>query len=215
MATNGHTEIRKQKNQNGRCACDENETSTTKARSFTTNRMKKSRKHEWVFHTQEKEREFLPAMVTFADFIEKLVPLFGEELMNLSPIDIMATKLSGFHLLDKNIKIGVLNVIPSSKTKDDFYDATSQIISSLEGLSEGMKSFIVFPTIVFNSELYEFYQENDQTTVNPIDHIQFLSFKRDMTAFLIDVVRKTYFSEYLRMMNRDFYILTELLKGKK
>lgn len=177
---------------------------------------KKSAEHDWAFYTQEKARAFLPFMATFANIIEILSPLLGEELMKLSPEEIMVTKFAGLHLLDRKIKIGVLNVIPAEKKKarDDFYQATNQMISALEGLGESMKSFVVFPTIIFDGDLFEFYQENTETKVNPINHVQFLAFREGMTAFLIDIIRKTYFPEYLEIVRRDFYILTEFIKER-
>jgi len=179
---------------------------------------KKSLKHEWVFHTQEKESEFLPLLGTLIDFVKKIKSTpFADKLTNLTASDIMASKLSGLHVFDKAIKIGIFNIIPSSTGKDDFYEATKQIISALESMSEGVKSFIVFPTIVFDGEIFEFYQENNETKILPINHLQFMSFEEaraGMFPCLIDVVRKTYFSEFLRMIERDFYIFAELVKIK-
>jgi hypothetical protein len=185
---------------------------------------KKGEKHEWVFHTQQKEREFLPLIGTIVDFVKKLAkpPLSSKleklasdaalgKLFGLEPSSSDSLgKLSGLHILDKAIKIGVLSVIPSSK--DDFFEATQQIISSLESMAEGMKSFIIFPVIVFDGEIYEFYQENNEIKVLPTNHIQFMSFGEDMSPCLIDIVRKTYFSEFLKIIERDYQILLNLLK---
>jgi hypothetical protein len=181
---------------------------------------KKSLKHDWVFHTQEREKEFLPVLGTLGDFLKKIysVPL-ADELAKLTAADIKASKLTDLHLLNNSIKIGVFNIIPSSKDKDDFYEAIKQITSALESMRETAKSTsaIVFPTIVFDGEMFEFYQENSETKIQPINHLLFMTFSEapsGMFPCLVDVVRKTYFSEFLRMMERDFYILTELFKMK-
>jgi hypothetical protein len=177
---------------------------------------KKSLKHDWVFHTQEKEKEFFPLIGTLVDFLKKIESSpYADKLANLTPNEIMASKLSGLHLLDKATKIGVFNIIPSSKGKDDFYDATMKIVSALVSMRGSMTSFIVFPTIVFDGEIFEFYQENSETKILPKNHLQFMSFEKEeegMFPCLIDVVRKSYFSEFVQMIERDFYILTELFK---
>jgi len=184
---------------------------------------KKSEKHDWVFHTQQKEREFLPLIGTIIDFVKKIAkPPLSKKLEQLvsdvtvgklfgleTPSSDLWSKLSGLHILDKAIKIGVFSVIPNSK--DDFFEATQQIISALENMAGGMESFIVFPVIVFDGEIYEFYQENAEMKVLPTNHIQFMSFGKDMSPCLIDITRKTYFSEYLKMIDRDSQILLNLV----
>jgi len=44
--------------------------------------------------------------------------------------------------------------------------------------------------------------------------MSFVSAHKGMLPCMIDVVRKSYFPEFLRMIERDFYILTQLLKTK-
>lgn len=97
---------------------------------------KKSIKHDWVFHTQKKEGEFLPGLWTIIDFLKKLSkPPLSDKLKELTadgslysllglqhPSLVALDKLAGLHVPDKAIKLGVLNVIPSSK--DDFSEAT-------------------------------------------------------------------------------------------
>ncbi len=181
---------------------------------------KKGLKHDWVFHTQEKEKEFFPFLGVFVDFLKKFegIPL-NYELAYQSENETVDSKLSGIHLLDNSIKIGVFNIIPSAKDKDDFYIATNQVISALRarGKRKGVKSEITFPVIVFDGEIFEFYKENDETKILPTNHLQFMSFEKSELGTLpclIDVVRKTYFSEFLQLIERDFYILTQLVKSK-
>lgn len=178
---------------------------------------KKRAKGEWIFHTQEKEKEFLPLLGTLFDFLNKISgTTFGETVTDLTPDEIMASNFSGLHLLDKTIRIGVF-CIPPSKAKDDFHEAKMQIISALEGMKNSLKPFIVFPTIVLDGAIFEYYQENGETRIMPINHVQFISFipeSEGMYPCMIDVVRKDYFNKFLRIINRDFYILTHLLKTK-
>lgn len=175
---------------------------------------KKSLKQDWVFHTQEKGKEFFPAIMTILDLVQKLVKIVPSagELLNLTYDKIMATKLSGLHVLDKAIKIGVFNMSAGSG-ESDFYKATNQISSALGSMGESMGSFIGFPTIVFDGEIFEYYQQNGEPQILPINHLQFMSFREDMEPCLIDIVRKTYFSEFLKIIENDSGILTEFAKG--
>jgi len=195
---------------------------------------KKSENHEWVFCTQKKEGEFLPGIYTLVDFFMKLgeSPIserYGELLREASVYSLLGarypaekrnellSKVSGIHVLDKAIRMGVLRAVtsPKRKEKDDFYEATQQVLSALEGMSERLKSFIAFPVIVFDGEMFEFYQEGDDWQVLPTNHLQFTSFQKAETSTLpclIDVVRKTYFPEYLKIIERDFSILDEFMK---
>jgi len=185
---------------------------------------KKSEQHEWVFHTQQKVGELLPVLATIMEFLRSLQkPPIADKLKKLAAIDTLGfllgtqaslgtylEKLSGLHALDKNIKMGVLHVAPSKK--DDFFEATQQINSALESMAGSVKSFVVFPVIVFDGELYEFYQENNEIKVLPTNHVQFTSFGKGRPPFLIDIVRKSYFSEFLTMIERDFQIFKDFIE---
>jgi len=84
---------------------------------------KKSEKHEWVFHTQQKENEFLPMMGTLFDVLNKLAkPPIPDKLKQLytnaalgklfalkTSSSALLSKLSGLHLLARDIRIGVFN----------------------------------------------------------------------------------------------------------
>lgn len=186
---------------------------------------KKAEKHCWVFHTQQKEAEFLPALATIIDFVKKLdKPPFAERIRQLATADSLSSlfgikpslvgffeKLAGLHALNKNIKIGVFNVLPSPKSRDDFLEATQQANSALESMSEITKSSIVIPVIVFDGEIYEFYQDNNDIKVFPTNHVQFISFGKDRMPFLIDVLRKSYFEEFLTIIEKDFQILSDFI----
>lgn len=84
-------------------------------------------------------------------------------------------------------------------------------------MSEGLKQLIIFPVIVFDGEIFEFYQENGKIQILPINHLQFMTFEKaqaNVLPCLIDVIRKTYFSDYVQIIERDFTIFNEFLKFK-
>jgi hypothetical protein len=112
------------------------------------------------------------------------------------------------HILNKNTKIGVFNVIPDSK--DDFFEATQQIKSVMENLPEAMRNFVVFPIMVFDGEIYEFYEENETLKILPNNHVQYVLFGTELAPCIVDVVRKSYFSEFLKDVQNDIQILGEI-----
>lgn len=183
---------------------------------------KKSEKHDWVFYTQQKETDYLSFMGTVSDVVRKVTtPSLSEQfeqLMTKATLGEMfgiqtrssniLSKLFGLHILNRNIRIGSFSVAPSGK--DDFFEATQQIISTLESMAEGMKAFVIFPLIVFDGGIFEFYQENGELTILPTNHVQYISFRTDLSPCLIDIVRKTHLPEFLKMIEVDSQILTEI-----
>ena len=80
-----------------------------------------------------------------------------------------------------------------------------------------MKSFVAFPVIVFDGDMFEFYKEGNETVVLPVDHIQYMTYEiaeDGMLPCLIEVVKNEYFPEFLHMINNDFNILTHLVRSK-
>ena len=111
-------------------------------------------------------------------------------------------------MLDKSIKIGILNM---GAGKQDFHVATQQIMSATEVAKEGMQLCCVYPVIVFDGELFEFYQENGEKVL-PVNHLQYRSFWQ--RSMLIDVVRKEYFQKFLEKIEKDLLILSNFLEDE-
>jgi len=182
---------------------------------------KKSEKNYWAFHTQKKENEFLPLLGTLLDFAKKITnPSISGKLQQLltnasignsfginTRSSRLLKKLSGLHLLSKNIGIGVFHIVPSSK--DDFFEATMQTISAIESM-ESTKATITFPVIVFDGDVYEFYQHSGKLEILPTNHVQHISFNAELSPYLIDVVKRSYFLDFLKTIENDFQILDEI-----
>lgn len=182
---------------------------------------KKSEKHDWVFHTQPKEGEFYPALLTIIEFFKKLghpamlSKLQGlansyslETLFGLSSSSMEITnKLNGLHFLDKDVKIALMHVIPDAK--DDFAEATQQVASILKNVSDEQKAILIFPVIVFDGAMYEFSIEGEDIKVFPTNHIEIISWQDGSSPCMIDVVRKSYFPTFLKMIEKDILIYTD------
>lgn len=175
---------------------------------------KRSPGKEWVFYGQKKEEDISAELSAFIELVSKLgnTPLESKlttKLATMSYDDIRKSEFSSLTMLDKSIKIGVLNM---GAGKQDFHVATQQIMSATEVAKEGMKLCCVYPAIVFDGELFEFYQENGADKIRPINHLQYRSFwQKEM---LIDVVRKEYFNEFMGRIEKDSLILSKILKNE-
>lgn len=67
---------------------------------------------------------------------------------------------------------------------------------------------------MFDGAIYEFYEEKDEMEVLPVNHLQFVSYDEEARPCMIDVVRKTYFSEFLQIIENDFEIYNEVLSNR-
>ena len=184
---------------------------------------KKADKHDWVFHTQPKEGEFYPAFLTIIELFKKLgqPAVLGklqdlaksysiETQLGLKKVSIEKTnKLNNLHFLAKDIKIALLNVNPDSR--DDFSEAKQQVASILKNMSVEQSAIVVFPVIVFDGEMYEFYLEEEETKVFPINHVQIISWQDNVAPCMIDVVRKNYFPEFLKLIEKDILTYSEFV----
>lgn len=172
---------------------------------------KRSSGKEWVFYSQKKGEEITAELAAVIEFARKLenTPV-GDKLLpkltTMSYANIRKSRLSALSMLDKSIKIGVLNM---GAGKQDFHVATQQIMSATEVASEGMKLCCIYPVIVFDGELFEFYQENGEDKILPASHLQYRSFWQK--SWLIDVVRKEYFKSFLGRIEQDALILSNFL----
>jgi len=181
---------------------------------------KKSLKYEWVFHTQERGKEFLPFLMVVVEVVKTIKRIrVSQSLRDTLAKGAIPAEFNSLHILEKDVRIGVFNVTPSPKSKDDFYEATMQITSALGGLEQYQKGghSVVFPTIVFDGEMFEFYQEKNKTEILPINHLQFVTYSKSssgMSPCLIDVVRKAYFPKFLQKIEQDFSILVKLATFK-
>jgi len=187
---------------------------------------KKSEQHEWVFHTQHKTNEYQTAMWTLAELFKTMGnPAIMEKFNELSkackatnlfgyPLEqhnkqILSSKMSSLtklHYFDETIRMGIMHLMPNKN--DDFFEATQQIGAIVRSMNEPEKNFVQFPVIVFDGEMFEFYQENAEMKVNPINHLQYTLIDGEMPLRTIDIVRKSYFSEFIAMIENDISIYT-------
>ena len=124
------------------------------------------------------------------------------------PWDVVLTIVRTIHIV-RNIKLGTISYTPYKK-KDDFFVALNQVLNASDYYTKQVKKsdkkldFRVYPVIVFDGEIYEFSIQDGELKIEPIEYLQYLSWGRaKMEINLVDVVRKDYFEEYLKIINQE------------
>lgn len=159
---------------------------------------KKSVKHGWAFHTLPKRGELQSALAAISDVATKLQ----------GRIDLMKAisdqeEFQKFHPMNSDIKVGTVCFIPP-KHKDDFHEASYQLMNAMKWLRNSMLTQLTFPIIVYDGPMWEFYKEEGTLKVIETNHLQYLSvllYEDEQAPCLIDVVKSSYFSEFLKLVN--------------
>lgn len=174
---------------------------------------KKSTKHGWAFRTIRKKDELQSSLGIIEDIITRLDALSSFSASAFQQEDIRHK----FHISNPEIKIGTLCCIPPGHP-DDFHQATRQLLNGLKWLWEERKNQIFFPVIVFDGPMWEFYKEKGELKVEEIDYLQYLSVvltKEGEFPCLIDVVKSSYFAQFLKLVNKSIEWLLGLLQGEE
>ena len=110
---------------------------------------------------------------------------------------------------------------PFKKGKgQEIFEATYQVIKALNfELEQNKKSpslvpmrpiFILYPAIVCDGHLFECRLQNGDMKIVPTDYLQYLVERKEL--FLIDVIKKEFLQQYLKIINQEIEALKFLLK---
>ena len=161
---------------------------------------KKSEK-PWTFYTQPKSSDFYVGLVTA---IESLRKLFAskQDMGGLGNVQVLIEKS---HFADMNIKVGTISYVPFAQ-KDDFFEAREQVTKALAYFRKQWELHLIYPVVIFDGEIYEFDIHEKEVKIEPIEYLQFIGVEKEKTLApcLIDVVRRTYFAEFLKLINEEF-----------
>jgi len=120
-----------------------------------------------------------------------------------------------FETLVYKIALSQQNVFLNKKIKDEFYEATMQLLKSLWHKDEENKanseeafpySLNVIPIIVFDGQMFEcYYDDTGELKTPEIKYTRFLSHGLPKQRFpvLIDIVTLSYFPEYLKLIETE------------
>lgn len=161
---------------------------------------KKSKDEMWLFYTQDKSSDELVGFLSYMMSLRKVLESKQD-----------ASLIQKTHLADTNIRVGTINYVPFKRGKDTFFTAQQQVTKALEYYAERFKGqpLLLYPTIVFDGEMYEFDIHEGDATVNPIDYLHFFGLQKEkrVVTRLIDVIQKSYFSEFLKIIDKEFSLL--------
>ncbi len=168
---------------------------------------KKATRHGWAFSTIGKsEVEAQPVFARVEYFLAKV-----REIVDLSSGRV---DMKGFHSADIFTKIGTSCCIPPGQ-KDDFHEGLLQLLNSMRCLRNRMAILVNFPVIVFDGPMWEFYKEEGKLKVEEIEYLQYISamFNEEMEGpVLIDVVKSSFFPDFLKLVNGSIRWLKEASK---
>lgn len=101
---------------------------------------------------------------------------------------------------------------------DDFNVALNQVLSDIIWVKEEFAGCAVFPVIVFDGPMWEFFKEDGELKVKNIDYLQYLSTtieSNSVSPYLIDIVKSSYFPTFLPMLNKTIEVLNAVIRDKQ
>jgi len=164
---------------------------------------KKSTKHGWAFSSIGKKRQIQSLLALLGDLVAKLEERI--ETMNKHPIIPMDGDdfFKGFHPTLIETRIGTSCCIPP-KHPDDFHKAQLQLLSAMRSLKKTFTKQIIFPAIIFDGAMWEFYKKEGDLEVKETEYLQYLTAVFDEKyehPCLIDVVKFSFLPRYLELVN--------------
>jgi len=184
---------------------------------------KKSLEKPWVFYTTQKGREF--------KFPQSIIKSLGKPRIHKKLIS-QERWMKGSHYFSPRFKKkAIIGYEPFTEGKGQrIFEASMQVIKALaymmkqteqaaETLSVMNKNplFIMYPVIVLDGHLFEYTLKEE---VKPIMYLQYLvrhRFTNPLTSelvgdvFLIDVLRKDFLPEYLKILEEELNIVKNKL----
>lgn len=161
----------------------------------------------WAFYTQPKSSDLYSKMIVFFESLKRCVDAVEAKQT------VTDAMLKRSHLVDQHIDVGVINYIPfgqsgkgKQKKRDDFFQAQQQVTKAFEYFRDNRKTKMMYPVIVFDGEMYQFDVHGTEIKLNPIEYLHFVGIEKEetLTPCLIDVVRKSYFPEFVKRVNQEF-----------
>jgi len=175
---------------------------------------KKSTKHGWAFHTIKKEGSQVLVWLLGDIFKRFSIKTATSSLTSLSPSSNVQSSINDIHMFRIETRIGTMCCIPP-KHPDDFNEALNQVLSDITWVKEEFSGCAVFPVIVFDGPMWEFFKENGELKVKNIDYLQYLSTtieKNSVSPYLIDIVNSSYFPTFLPMLNKTIEVLSAMIR---
>jgi len=156
---------------------------------------KKATDHPWTFYVAPKSDPW-PKII-----IEK------GHVRTSRGKEVPPSKFPKSHIFDKDVKAGMISYVPFGK-RDDFFEAKNQVLSGLYYTNPTKETkelgFPVYPVIVFDGDMYEFYLDKGELIIKPIEYLHFIaSSPISRGDFLIDIVNIAHLPKFLKLLDHE------------
>jgi hypothetical protein len=182
---------------------------------------KKSEKHAWVFYSRPHK---------FPGFTS----LSGQYRDNFSQINNSSVMLLFFSYIHlhydgfKDIAIAYDEIKKEGKEKSrrEIFEAINQLVkyicyeidrpSGRKVLDEKFLITLFFPVVVFDGDMYSVVIESNEPKLSKSNHVLMETHYRSPTteqenSFLIDVVQRSYFPEFMKILRSDFLSIRNII----
>lgn len=182
---------------------------------------KKSTTHCWIFFT----RPFLKPsnLHTSGQYLDKFsqTPVASgvEGLLFDKLYHYKKNRLHYDHFDEAAIAYDEIKKQGKSKSRKDIFEGSNQLVKFVcyeRGLPEkpdiskpDFQIMMYFPIIVFDGDMYEVKLESGKPKLEKTNHVLIRKsyrspYTKQVERFLIDIVHRSYFSEFLKQLNSDF-----------
>lgn len=193
---------------------------------------KRDRDFAWVFFTRPLKFDWIGDIDgQYLDELQVLTKssettqikdiILGKAAYHYKDMNKVAVCYDEFHLQGKKNSF--------AQKKKEIFEAQNQLKKYISYTNEhemkaqypGLYRLIMyFPCIVFDGQMFEAIVEGTRIRLKRANHILLTTQNRTSYSnweqgFLIDVVQKTHFGRYLRIVNRDFLSLKKLVKKNR
>ena len=143
--------------------------------------------------------------------------------------ELLQTSFQKIHFFDRSLPIAHSCYVAhrkGSKTADAFQKALYQLRAAASELAFAPFYASVFEVVVVRGDLYEFDKIEGKKQLHPVNHVLFYTEYLQQTEyedeyitpanlkvvppFTVDVVKDTYFAEYLRIISKDMECLEQI-----
>jgi len=189
---------------------------------------KKSESFAWIFFTVRTEYE--PLECIDGQYLDELqICLKDAEITNLRDLVLrenlhyhrferFAITFDEFHLKGKKKEYdrGKKEIFEAQKQLEKFIAYAKERYIGGKPVSDLKRIFVYFPCIVFDGRMFEAIVENGNLDLRKCNHIVLFTqhihhYSHSYQNFLIDIVHRSYFDQYLKEIERDIKSLAEII----
>ena len=180
----------------------------------------KSSSKPWVFWTTQKDKEIFSFPITLVKHWARPRGITAERKM----YDDWLKWMPYSHIYSPDLnRVAVIHYEPFKEGKGhEIFEASNQVIKALSFILTRFKEsalklpnlyplFVLYPVIVYDGHLFDLRIENGESRLFPTQYSQYSTSTLE-EFFLIDVIKKEFFSAYLEKLNTEMDKMKNELK---